>query len=239
MTISSTKTVITYSGNGASTVFAYDFLVPSTDDLRVYLTLRSTGEVTELTSTEYSITGLGSDAGGNVTYPLSGSPLSALYRITIERELDLVQPTQIPNQGNLFADTVETAADRLTMMMQQIMSKYERTLRLPMSSDEADALPDEDVRANMALVFDANGDPTVGSSVVTTISAALVPFVQAATLAAARELLTTAFIATLLDDTSASEARSTLGLGGTVALSSDTNRKLRFTNTLARINLST
>lgn len=239
MTIATTKTVITYSGNGASTVFAYDFLIPSTDDLRVYLTLKSDGTETDLSASDYSITGIDDPAGGNVTYPLSGSPLSALYRISIERSLDLVQPTVIQNQGNLFADTVEEALDRLTMMMQQIGALYDRSIRVPMSSDEVDALPDASVRANMSLLFDANGDPTVGAISTVAVSAVMVAVVSAATLAAARVAFTTAYMATLLDDTDASSARSTLGLGGTVALTSDTNRKLRFANTLARLNLTT
>lgn len=48
-------------------------------------------------------------------------------------------------------------------------------------------------------------------------------------------LTVSAFGKTLIDDADAQTARATLGLGGTVALTTDTNRKIRTANTMARI----
>ena len=235
MTVNSTKSVKSYSGNGATTVFAYDFLIPSATEVSVYLTLKSTGAVTVLSTSEYSITGIDSAAFGNVTYPLSGSPLSALYKITIERVIPYTQPNTVPNQGNLYAETVEDSIDRIAMLIQQVEGHYSRSIRLAMSDDEISPLPDATERANMSLLFDASGDPTVGAVATAVVSAAMVPVVQAATLALAREAFTTAFMAGFLAAADAAAARSAIGLGGTVALTSDTNRKIRTANTMARI----
>lgn len=214
MTVNSTKSVKTHICNGVTTVFAYDFEIPDADEVSVFLTRTSTGDITVLSSSQYSITGIGSAAFGSVTYPTSGSAQAAGYTLTIERVIPYTQPDTIPNQGNLFASTVEAIVDRITMMVQQIEGFYARSIRVPMSDDEIDPLTNAASRANSTLIFDADGNPGVGSVTTATVSAAMTPVVQAATLSA---------------------ARVAMGFGGTEALTTDTNRKIRTANTMARI----
>lgn len=185
MTVSSTGVVVSYEGNGVSTVFAYNFEIPTAADVSVYLTNKTTGVITALTPTQYAISGLGVAGGGNVTYNPASGPLPAGYRITVERVIALLQPSVIPDQGSLFASTVEDALDRQVMMIQALQALQSRTIRAPMSDDALSDLPNQALRALMTLGFDADGDVLVGAVATAIIAAALLPVVQAASTAAA------------------------------------------------------
>lgn len=190
MTVTTTQTVISYSGNGATTAFPYAFLIPAQADVSVYKTNLTTGVVTALVvNTDYTISGLADPAGGSVTYPVSGSALAAGNKITIERIIAYTQSATIPNQGSFFPATLEGVLDRVVMMMQQLDAAADRTLRAPMVDDALDDMPNATLRALRTLGFDADGQPTVGDVTETVIAAAMLAVVQAATLAAARTAL--------------------------------------------------
>src|SRR4051812_37714860 len=119
MTISSTASKVVGRGNGATTGFPYSFLIPDANSILVTY-VDASGAQTVLSSSQYTVSGLGSAAGGTVTYPLSGSPIASGTSITIERVLPLTQPTSLLNQGGYFPAIVEAAFDRLCMLIQQI-----------------------------------------------------------------------------------------------------------------------
>jgi hypothetical protein len=78
------------------------------------------------------------------------------------------------------------------MMLQQAVTNLPRSLRQPTSDeDDLDALPIAATRASKYLAFDADGQPSLVASVSSAVSA-------------------TAFMLTLLDDTTAAAARATL-----------------------------
>ena len=129
MTVSSTATRVTYLGNGVATQFSFNFKTIDQTQLVVELTLLSTGAVTTLNDSQYSVTGIGTDSGV-VTYPLSGSPLASTYSITIRRNVPLTQPTAFSNQSTYYADVVETTFDRETMEIQQVYDSVSRALVL-------------------------------------------------------------------------------------------------------------
>lgn len=188
MTISTTANLVTYEGNGATTTFDFNFLIPTADDVIVTVT-DSDGNSTDLNPAQYSITGLDDDNGGTVTYPLSGSPLASLSFIAIRRELPLTQETDLVNQDGFHPQVVEDALDMLCMQIQQISTLNSQAIRVPANEDPPDELPAAALRANQALVFDSDGQPTVGSPSNSTVSAAMQPVVAAATLASARNLM--------------------------------------------------
>ena len=69
MTVSSTTTKNSYSGNGSTTVFAYGFKVFDEDDLTVILRTDATGaEAVQSITTHYTVSGVGAASGGNVTF---------------------------------------------------------------------------------------------------------------------------------------------------------------------------
>ncbi|MCU6683290.1 tail fiber domain-containing protein [Leclercia sp. H6W5] len=116
MTVSTEVSHNEYTGNGVTTTFPYTFRILNKSDLFVQ-TLDTNGNITTLVmDTTYTVTGAGSYSGGSIILP---SPLASGWIITIDRELDVVQETDLRNQGKFFAETHENAFDYLTMLIQQ------------------------------------------------------------------------------------------------------------------------
>ncbi len=135
MTVSTTDSVIEYEGNGVTTAFPVPFKFPSNDDLVVTRVYNDVSTVLVL-GTDYSVVGAGASAGGAVitsVAPPTGSTLS------IERQLEPVQETDLRNQGRYFAETHENVFDYLTMLIQQSFSWISRALRRPIGKEYFDA----------------------------------------------------------------------------------------------------
>lgn len=138
MSLSSTTRRNDYTGNGSNSVYAYSFRVFSQTDLVVKVKNTSTGTVTTLVlTTDYTVSGVGSSAGGNVTLVnaaqawLTAGKLSTGYTLAIRRVMSLVQNTDIRNQGSYFAETHEDAFDYLTMIDQTQQDDIDRSVKLP------------------------------------------------------------------------------------------------------------
>lgn len=127
MGITDTTSRITYSGDGATTAFTFDFRVFDTDELKVIVRTDSSGAESEKTlTTDYTVV-LNSGEGGTVTMvsaPISGE---TLY---IGKDVPETQPNSI-SVGNLPNATLEEMYDRLTMLFHQLK---ERTTRSPLFS---------------------------------------------------------------------------------------------------------
>lgn len=170
MTVSTTSTVITYAGNGSTTVFTFPFIGVIAADLIVTVTT-SAGVSTVLGSTEYSVLinsvpvgGLWG-IGGSVTYPLLGSALAS-GTISIARAVPYIQTVSISNQGSFYPQTIEQALDKLELQIQQLVTDYTYTLKTPTSDvTSPNTLPSAALRADGVLGFDATGQP-----IITTIS---------------------------------------------------------------------
>ncbi len=86
MTVSTTTIKNSASGNGSNTTFAYSFTVFASSELKVVVRTNATGAESVRAegsgSTNYSVTGVGNAAGGNVVFVTS--PLATetvvLYR---------------------------------------------------------------------------------------------------------------------------------------------------------------
>lgn len=119
------------SGNGVTTTFPYTFMIPGTVDdpqFLVYLIEIATGIRTDLTvDVDYSISGLGAEEGGVVTYPLSSAPLPATHRIVIESNMPYEQQTDVYNSGTLYLSAIEDQFDNTTRQVQQIQDRVNRT----------------------------------------------------------------------------------------------------------------
>ena len=126
MSLSTTINKVIHDGNASATVFAYTFPIPSADYLSVIYTDASDVETT-LSPSLYSVTGIGTTTGGNVTYPLSGSAIASGTKLTIVRTVPYTQTTVLSNQGGYYPEVVEARLDLVYMAMQQlaeIVSRY-------------------------------------------------------------------------------------------------------------------
>lgn len=241
MSLSTTAAKVVLSGNGATTVWPYTFPIPDTASLQVYFT-DSAGVQTLLSSTLYSVTGINAPGGGNVTYPLSGSPIASGTKLTIARVVDYTQSTVFTNQGGYFPQVTESRFDRTMMAIQQLVDRSNRSLAVPISdaTNPAD-LPSSTARANggagSVLGFDGSGNPfaavLTGSLVAasTYIVTNLLPAISAS--AARLALGFSSFINGLATAADASAARATLGAIGAVRVQKFTSPPTTVTMTIA------
>ena len=131
MSLSSATNRVDYTGNGATSVYAYTFYIVSKSDLTVTRTTTAGVETTLTVDTDYTVSTVGAASGGNVTL-LAGS-LTSGYKLTIRRVLALTQPTDIRHQGSFYPDTHEDAFDRMVMLSQQVQEQVSRSVKNPVS----------------------------------------------------------------------------------------------------------
>lgn len=130
MTVSTVVDHNDYTGNGVTTSFPYTFRIFKKTDLAVSVVDLSEN-ITELVlDTDYTVTNAGGYNGGNVVLT---APLAAGWQISIARELEPTQETDLRNQGKFFAEVHEDAFDKLTMLIQQAYSVFRLALRKPSS----------------------------------------------------------------------------------------------------------
>lgn len=199
MTIESTvRRAGPFDGNGIATVFPFEFKVFLRSEVVATLATLATGvEETLILDTHYSVS-LNADQnnnpGGEVTYPLAGSPMAATHTLTLTSGVTATQGADIQNAGGFFPEVIEDALDREMIVTQQEAEKNARALRFPVSDVATDnELPTISQRASMVLGFDAQGKPVA----VVNVPTGGVP--------------ASAFGQTLLDDADEAEARDTLG----------------------------
>lgn len=121
MTISSTTSRWEAVGNGSTTVFPYTNKIFADSDLKVYLD----GALKALT-THYTVSGEGSEAGGNVTFvtaPASG------VRVVIVRSVANTQLIDYPAGGSFPSVATEDGLDRRTIISQQISESAARSIQ--------------------------------------------------------------------------------------------------------------
>ena len=155
MTVSTTDSIQTFAGNGAS-VFPFGFRFLDNSHL-VVTRINVYGDNTLLVlGPDYSVTGAGSQNGGSV---ILISPLLVGERLVVSRVMPIVQPTDLRNQGKYLAETQETSLDRLTMIAQQGDAQLSKAIRVPDSDPEPGRLPPAASRANKVMGFDNDGNP--------------------------------------------------------------------------------
>ena len=157
MTVSSATNKVSYNGNGSTTVFAYGFKIFDQDDLTVILRNASGGETTQSISTNYTVSGVGSASGGNVTMgtaPASGESLTIIREQSLTQGLDLVPNDPFP------ATLVEDTLDKITFMVHQHEETLNRTIKGSKTTTITDPSFTEDAtaRANKVFAFDASGN---------------------------------------------------------------------------------
>jgi hypothetical protein len=136
MAISSQTARVQYTLTGSGQTLAVPFPFLAASDLAVISTNPVTGLDTVLTlNTNYVVTGTG--AGSGAVRLLRGMVGDV---ITITRGAQLVQPAPFSYNSQFPAATVEQVADRLTMLVQQVLVAAKRALRLPLSSGDVGEL---------------------------------------------------------------------------------------------------
>ena len=165
MTISAETAVAgPYSGNGATTAFAFSFKCFSTSDVDVYLETSAGAQTLQTLSTHYSVS-LNADQdtspGGTVTMvtaPVTGSKLH------IVSGLPLTRTDVFSNAGGFYPNVLNDARDKTTLQIIQINDRVSRSIRGPIGETVSSELPNAATRAGKYLAFDDSGNPTAVSA---------------------------------------------------------------------------
>lgn len=193
MTVETQTTKVFATLNGAATVFSFSPLVIFKSSDLVVTLVDTNGIETVLSegvgAVNYSVLVSPYPGTGSITYPATGSAANN-GKLVMKRVLTLEQTTDLENQGGYFADTQETALDRLMMTHLQQQELIDRSFKFPVSDATAPPdLPTATQRAGKVLAFDSLGNPIAGVLSSVAVNAAMVPLVQSASVAAALAVL--------------------------------------------------
>lgn len=133
-----------YEGNGVARVWPVTFSVLDASHIQVWVTLSGQAPV--------RVTGNAEITPNQVEYPVTGDPLPVGARLTILREIPLTQLVDWVNQGPFYAETLEAALDKVTMICQQLQEALGRCVRVGVDQQ---APPDNSLRLLATAVENA------------------------------------------------------------------------------------
>ena len=159
MTVSSTSTKDSYSGDDINTQFSYTFPIHSTAELQVIERSSAGVETVKTLTTDYTIVDNGS-AGGTVTFgtaPATGVTVVLLRSTNLTQGVDYIANDAFP------AETHEAALDKLTFQVQEVQEELDRAIKISRTSTITTSEITEPAadRASKVLSFDSSGDLTL------------------------------------------------------------------------------
>lgn len=204
---------VQYTASAGQTVFSFPFLIFEESHLFVEKIATDGVTITTLVNpTEYTVNSgsVNNPTGGNITLVVSAAAgeIYTLYRdVTEERTSDFIEG------GDFSANALNEDLDLLVMMIQELISSNNRTVRLKQSDTSTEVeLPIASARASKFLGFDASGNAiaatTITTAVVSTFAETLLDDTNATSML--NTLGFSAFIQTLIDDADAATALNTL-----------------------------
>ena len=163
MTLSTTTVKNSYSGNGSTTAFTYNFAINSTSELVVIIRSSTGTETVKSITTHYTVADAGA-AGGTVTMgsaPASGETLVLIRDTSLTQETDYVANDPFP------AETHESALDKLQMQIQEVQEEVDRSLKISRTNTMTSTSFTNDAtsRASKVLSFDSAGELSVTNEI--------------------------------------------------------------------------
>lgn len=176
MTISALLNSVTHTGDGIATEFPFTFPVREETTFFVSLFQISTATTTEISSGNYSVTGIGPDSvGGTVTYELAGEPITSDYELTLTRTVPLTQEFSVSRLSDFNPETLEQALDNTVMGLQQVSNQTSEIAALANDLNaavgEAEAFAIQSETAKTAAQFAQTGAETAQSEAAASASA--------------------------------------------------------------------
>ena len=181
MTVSSTTTKNSYSGNGSTHSFAYGFKIFADADLTVIIRSSTGAETVRTLNTHYVVTNAGISSGGNVLFKFNTGTSSDAHfsssdfrpasgeTVVIRRNLTLTQGTDYVENDPFPAESHENALDRVTFITQQLQEELDRSIKLSRTNTitSPEFTTSSTDRANKVLAFDSSGEIAVTQEIGT------------------------------------------------------------------------
>lgn len=119
-----------YNGNGATSVFDYDFQIQAAEEL---LVTRQNADLTETVltlTTDYTVSGVGVDTGGQITLVAPATSLPTGTKLVIQYNGDFDQLADYSSQGGINLGALEASLDKLTMHLRQLLEQIDRSVKV-------------------------------------------------------------------------------------------------------------
>ena len=203
MTVSTTTSTASDTVSSGQHSFSYGFKILAASDI-VVTTIDTSGveSTAKVLDTDYVVTNVGVDSGGNVLFKFNtGNASDAHYdtvdrrpttghTVFIKRNIPITQSTDYVANDPFPAASHEDALDKLTFVAQQLSADVDRSIKYPNNESNTGELPTSTARANKFLAFDSSSNPiaAVGTTTVP-ISSTMETFNQSTNLADARTAL--------------------------------------------------
>ena len=126
MSFSTEVDIKNYVASGSSNVFAFPYLFLDDAHIIVIRTNLDGSEDLLVLSTDYTLTGEGDPAGGNVTIT-TGNPVAGA-KITIYRDVPDIQGDDYPSGLKYFLPKAEGTFDKNAMKIQRLKSRVDKTV---------------------------------------------------------------------------------------------------------------
>jgi hypothetical protein len=160
-----------YNGNGVTAAFDYDFQIQAASELLVTRQNADETETVLTLTTDYTVSGVGADAGGQITLVSPSTALPTGTKLVIQFDGDFNQSNDYSNQGAIQLGVLEQALDKITMHLRQLKEIADRavtvdtfgttdiaTLRTNINALAAISAAISTVAANIADVSTVAGD---------------------------------------------------------------------------------
>ena len=159
MTVSSTTTKVSASGDGSTAAFNYTFKIFADSEMEVIIRSSTGTETTKTLTTHYNVSGAGNDAGGTVTFTSGNIPASG-ETVVLRRKLALTQGTDYVENDPFPANSHEDGLDRLTFITQGLQEELDRAFKVSKTNSitTPEFTENAAARASKALGFSSDGN---------------------------------------------------------------------------------
>ena len=169
MTISTTIIKNSYSGNGSTTAFTYNFKITAETEIQVIVKTNATGAESVRSigtgSTNYSVSGVGNNSG---TVTFVTAPTSS-ETVVLRRSTAQTQAMDLIDNDPMSADTIETAHDKAIAISQELQEQIDRSIKISRANTmtSTEFVTSATDRANKVLAFDSSGELAVTQEIGT------------------------------------------------------------------------
>jgi hypothetical protein len=151
MTVADNTSRNQYTATSGQTVFAYTFEIVDKDDIVV---LKNGTTLSE--GTNYTVSNVGNDSGGNVTLTVGATTGDIL---TLYRDMPYARTQNYTNSGDFLASEVNSDFDNLWLAGEQTNRSFSQSIRKPITDSDSISmeLPAAATRTDSFLTFDSTG----------------------------------------------------------------------------------